>query len=45
MWVNLNGIKIAVCTLGCKVNQYESDSVMDALTGEPLYVKPVKKSE
>lgn len=31
MWVNLNGKKIAVCTLGCKVNQYESDSVMDAL--------------
>lgn len=31
MFVNIRGKKIAVYTLGCKVNQYESDSMMDML--------------
>lgn len=29
MYVNILNKKVAVCTLGCKVNQYESDSMMD----------------
>lgn len=31
MYVNIKNKKIAFCTLGCKVNQYESDSMMDSL--------------
>lgn len=31
MFVNIMGKRIAVYTLGCKVNQYESDSVMNML--------------
>jgi tRNA A37 methylthiotransferase MiaB len=31
MYVNILNKKVAVCTLGCKVNQYESDSMMDIL--------------
>lgn len=31
MYVNILKKKIAFCTLGCKVNQYESDSMMDIL--------------
>lgn len=31
MYVNVNNKKVAFCTLGCKVNQYESDSMIDIL--------------
>lgn len=31
MYVNINNKKVAFCTLGCKVNQYESDSMIDIL--------------
>ncbi len=34
MYVNLYDKKIAIYTLGCKVNQYESDSMMDLLKKE-----------
>lgn len=34
MFVNLCKKKVAIYTLGCKVNQYESDSMMDMLAAE-----------
>lgn len=34
MFVNIRAKRIAVYTLGCKVNQYESDSMMDMLAEE-----------
>ena len=34
MYVNLCKKKVAVYTLGCKVNQYESDSMQDLLASE-----------
>lgn len=34
MFVNLSEKKVAIYTLGCKVNQYESDSMMDILKKE-----------
>ena len=30
--MSLNNVKAAVVTLGCKVNQYESDAMFDMLT-------------
>ncbi len=32
MFVNLQGKKVAIYTLGCKVNQYESDCIIDRLS-------------
>lgn len=40
MFVNLQDKKIAVYTLGCKVNQYESDSMMDMLASEGAVIVP-----
>lgn len=44
MFVNLQGKKIAVYTLGCKVNQYESDSMMDMLASEGAVIVPFDES-
>ena len=40
MYVNLYDKKIAIYTLGCKVNQYESDSMMDLLKKEGCSIVP-----
>ncbi len=40
MWVNLFNRKIAIYTLGCKVNQYESDSMIDLLKKEGCEIVP-----
>lgn len=40
MYVNIKNKKIAVCTLGCKVNQYESDSMIDLLKDEGCEIVP-----
>lgn len=40
MYVNICGKKIAFCTLGCKVNQYESDSMMDILKSHHCEIVP-----
>ncbi len=40
MYVNLYDKKIAIYTLGCKVNQYESDSMMDILKKEGCVIVP-----
>ena len=33
MFENLSGKKVFILTLGCKVNQYESDAMMQSLKG------------
>lgn len=40
MFVKIMEKKIAVYTLGCKVNQYESDSMMDMLAAEGCIIVP-----
>ena len=40
MYVNILNKKVAVCTLGCKVNQYESDSMMDILKKNGCEIVP-----
>ena len=40
MYVNILNKKVAVCTLGCKVNQYESDSMMDILKENGCEIVP-----
>lgn len=40
MYVNLYDKKVAIYTLGCKVNQYESDSMMDVLKKEGCIIVP-----
>lgn len=40
MYVNISDKKIAFCTLGCKVNQYESDSMMDILKSHHCEIVP-----
>lgn len=44
MFVNLQDKKIAFYTLGCKVNQYETDSMMDMLRGEGCEVVAFKEN-
>lgn len=43
MFVNIKEKKIAFYTLGCKVNQYESDSMMDMLRTEGCVIVPFKE--
>ena len=40
MFVNINNIKVSIYTLGCKVNQYESDSMADMLASEGAVIVP-----
>lgn len=40
MYVNILNKKVAVCTLGCKVNQYESDSMIDILKKNSCEIVP-----
>lgn len=40
MYVNILNKKVAVCTLGCKVNQYESDSMIDILKKNGCEIVP-----
>lgn len=40
MFVKLNKIRISIYTLGCKVNQYESDSMADMLAGVGAVIVP-----
>lgn len=40
MYVNIYKKKVAVYTLGCKVNQYESDSIQDLLERSGLEIVP-----
>lgn len=40
MFVNIKGKKISIYTLGCKVNQYESDSMMNMLEAEGACIVP-----
>lgn len=44
MYVNLQGKRIAFYTLGCKVNQYETDSMMDLLKKEGCHMVPFKET-
>lgn len=44
MFVNLDKKKIAVYTLGCKVNQYESDCMMDILKQEGSIIVPFNEA-
>lgn len=43
MFVNLCKKKVSVYTLGCKVNQYESDSMMDMLASEGCEIVPFEE--
>ncbi len=43
MFANLKDKKIAFYTLGCKVNQYESDSMMDMLREHGCCIVPFKE--
>lgn len=43
MFVNLCKKKVSVYTLGCKVNQYESDSMMDMLAAEGCEIVPFEE--
>ena len=40
MYVNILNKKVAVCSLGCKVNQYEADSMMDILKKNGCEIVP-----
>lgn len=40
MYVNILNKKIAFCTLGCKVNQYETDSMIDILKKNGCEIVP-----
>ncbi len=40
MFVNIKGKKVSIYTLGCKVNQYESDSMMNMLEAEGACIVP-----
>lgn len=40
MFININNIKVSIYTLGCKVNQYESDSMADMLASEGAVIVP-----
>ena len=42
MFVNLENKRVAFYTLGCKVNQYETDSMMDILKSYGCVVVPFK---
>lgn len=44
MFVNINNIKVSIYTLGCKVNQYESDSMADMLASEGAVIVPFSES-